>query len=141
MKNLHSQQKLMEAMDLKSKEAYNKMMNLPVAICSKGNVCWLPVHILKREGPITSPSGTEELTPINTYTCGSCGKLIPNTRDIPGVPDITISDCEMIDTTHPDLVKILIENWPGEASYVEPPTFWQALRTNNLRAWIHSIWN
>lgn len=96
----------------KAAEAQEKFLKLPVSMCSKGNLTWLPVQVFKREGAITSSSGTEEYTPVNTHLCPVCQKLIPFAEQLGSIPDIFISDCKMTNTQDPQLLQILCPSVP-----------------------------
>lgn len=146
LRNTHHMQKIDEMQKLKFKaaqeEAAAKFKALPVIICSKGCVEFTPVELFKREGAITSASGTEEITPLQTHRCNVCQKLMPYASQIGGIPDILISDCKIHTTDDPELLQIL-SNWVfptnGDAPYHKswddpeefdsrPETFLQYLR-------------
>jgi hypothetical protein len=62
--------------------------------CEKESMIFEKKLIFKRLSPILSPSGREELIPIETLFCTTCGK-IPKFfyEKIPDIPDNLKSDC------------------------------------------------
>lgn len=108
--NDHAKELYKTAMQRKAAEAINHLHELPVVICSGGSISFESTLIFKRESAITSASGNEEYTPMQTHRCNKCGKLIPWAKDIGKIPDIFISDCEMMTTDSPDHIAILAKS-------------------------------
>lgn len=55
--------------------------------CECGGKIFEPRLMFKRISPIVSPSGQEEMVPIETFICATCSK-IPGfvSKKIPGIP-------------------------------------------------------
>jgi hypothetical protein len=68
--------------------------DMPWVSCD-GNYLFEPVMMFKRVSPLVSPSGREEMVPVEVMLCKACGKVPKFMAErIPGLPEelICITD-------------------------------------------------
>lgn len=66
----------------------------PWVSCEKGNLIWESVTMVKKISPLMSPTGREEIIPVEIVVCKTCGK-VPKFfySKINDIPENLKSDC------------------------------------------------
>ena len=68
--------------------------DLPWVGCDKGAQIFEPAVVLKRVSPIISPTGKEEVLPMEIFVCKQCGKVPSFIYDkVPDLPEELRSTC------------------------------------------------
>ena len=47
-----------------------------------GNYLFIKSSIIKRMSPLVSPTGEEVIAPVQVFNCGSCGTLLPLSKEL-----------------------------------------------------------
>ena len=68
--------------------------DMPWVSCG-GNYLFEPVMMFKRVSALVSPSGREEMVPVEVMLCKACGKVPPFMAErIPGLPEELICNSD-----------------------------------------------
>ena len=54
---------------------------------SCGNYLFIQSFVLKKLSPLVSPTGQEEMIPIQVYSCGNCGAVLDGMLDGSGIEE------------------------------------------------------
>ena len=54
---------------------------------SCGNYLFIQSFVLKKLSPLVSPSGQEEMIPIQVFSCGNCGAVLDGMLDGSGIEE------------------------------------------------------
>jgi len=67
----------------------------PWVTCEKGNMFWDSTTMAKKVSALMSPTGREEILPIEVVICRTCGKIPKFYHSkINDIPDSLKSDCD-----------------------------------------------
>jgi hypothetical protein len=80
---------------IKLKITPQQIQNSPTLKCSCGGIVFVEGIVFKKISAILSPSGKEELAPINIIMCKNCGK-VPDILDYQNILPKEIIDIKLI---------------------------------------------
>lgn len=64
--------------------------------CSCGGIIFEPAMVFKKISPILSPSGKEEILPIDVMVCKKCGRINRNLMQFDVLPDEVMDELPKI---------------------------------------------
>ena len=65
------------------KQVQIDLKNAETMKCAKGdNSIFIQGYVIKKISAIVSPTGEEVIAPVQVFNCGSCGELLPLSKEL-----------------------------------------------------------